>query len=84
MENIEANKELERKIKEFDELNRVITNGINWLADVEVKVAYIHPINEFMGFLNGFKQNVAAQKAAIVALLPKPVEPIEPKELITK
>lgn len=75
MENKEATTELERKIKEFDELNRVVSNGINWIADLEVKVAYIQPINEFLGFLTGFKANIAQQRAAVAGLLPKKEEP---------
>ena len=71
MENTQANAELERKLKEFEQLDRVISNGLNWLNDVEIKVADIVPINEFIGFLNGFKGNIAQQKATIAALLPK-------------
>ena len=66
----QSTNQLDKQIKELDELNRVISNGLNWLSDVEVKVAYIQPISEFIGFLNGFKGNVAKQREALVAVMP--------------
>ena len=71
---IESDIELSRKVKELEDLNRVLSNGLNWLADTDVKVAYIQPIAEFIGFLNGFKQNINQQQAALAAVAPKVVE----------
>lgn len=67
----QSNIELTRKLKELEELNRVLTNGLNWLADVEIKVAYIQPVQEFVGFLTGFKANIEQQRAALQAVTPK-------------
>lgn len=76
----QSNDQLSKQLKELDELMRVVTNGLNWLSDVEVKVAYIQPIAEFVSFLNGFKGNVEAQRKALQAAMPK-VE--EAKETLT-
>ena len=67
----QSTNQLDKQLKELDELNRVVSNGLNWLSDVEVKVAYIQPIGEFIGFLNGFKGNVEQQRAALAAVTPK-------------
>ena len=66
--------ELERKIKELTELSRVVSNGLNWLVDVEIKVAYIAPVNEFVSFLQGFKANISQQCEALKSALPKEVK----------
>lgn len=67
----QSDTELSRKLAELENLNRVLTNGINWCSDVEIKVAYIQPVSEFMGFLTGFKQNIEQQRAALAAVTPK-------------
>jgi len=61
--------ELNRKIKELDELMRVVTNGLNWLSELDVKIAYIQPISEFVGFLQGFKGNVEQQRKALAPIV---------------
>lgn len=63
--------ELNRKLKELEELSRVLSNGLNWLSDLEIKVAYIQPVSEFIGFLTGFKSNIEQQRAALQAVTPK-------------
>lgn len=68
--------ELNRKIKELDDLNRVLTNGLNWLSDVEIKVAYIQPVNEFIGFLQGFKGNIEQQRKALAPIVEEKKETI--------
>ena len=69
--------EISRKIKEQDDLIRVLSNGLNWLADVEIKVAYIQPVGEFIGFLNGLKANIEQQRAALQAVAPKEEAKVE-------
>lgn len=66
--------ELNRKIAELENLHRMLTNGLNWLSDVEIKVAYIQPVSEFVGFLTGFKANIEQQRAALQAVTPKKTE----------
>lgn len=75
----QAASELERKIKELTELDRVITNGINWISDLEVKVAYIGPVSEFVAFLQGFKANVAQQREVLKPLVEEKSEAIVPE-----
>ena len=70
--NVAATTELNRKLKELEDLTRVLSNGLNWLSDVEIKVAYIQPINEFVSFLTGFKANIEQQRAELAAVTPKP------------
>jgi hypothetical protein len=67
----QSTNQLDKQLKELDELNRVVSNGLNWLAELDVKVAYIQPVSEFIGFLNGFKGNVIKQREALVAVMPK-------------
>ena len=69
--NVTATTELQRKLKELEDLTRVLTNGLNWLSDVEIKVAYIQPINEFVSFLTGFKANIEQQQEALKGVMPK-------------
>lgn len=66
--------EINRKIKELTELERVVTNGLNWLAEVDVKIAYIHPVSQFVNFLQGFLANVQQQRKAIESVAPAPVD----------
>ena len=65
----QSTNQLDKQLKELDELNRVVSNGLNWLSDVEVTVAYIQPVSEFIGFLNGFKGNVIKQREALQAVV---------------
>jgi hypothetical protein len=74
----QSTNQLDKQLKELDELNRVVTNGLNWLADVEVKVAYIQPVQEFIDFLTGFKGNVAQQRAALASVAPAATPPVVP------
>lgn len=77
-----ATNELNRKIAELDNLNRVLSNGLNLLADIDIKIAHIQPVSEFIGFLQGFKNNIGQQKTALESALPKAVDttltPAEP------
>lgn len=66
--------ELKRKIEELNQLSRVVGNGIAYLNDQDVKIAYIQPVGEFLAFLTGFRQNVQQQKSALEAMLPKQEE----------
>ena len=67
----QSTNQLDKQLKELDETNRILTNGLNWLSDVEVKVAYIQPISEFIGLVNGIKGNVENQRKALVASIPE-------------
>ena len=70
--------QITKQIAELTELDRVVSNGLNWVSDIDVKVAYIKPVSEFVSFLQGFKANVAQQKTALENVLPKQEAKAEP------
>jgi hypothetical protein len=63
--------ELERKIKELDDVTRVLTNGLKLVTNSTIKVSDILPIQEFVGFLAGMQRNIAQQRTTLEAALPK-------------
>jgi len=78
----QSDNELKRKLAELESLNRVLSNGLNWLSDVEIKVAYIQPVSEFIGFLTGFKSNIEQQRAALAAIAPKANQAVSTEKVI--
>lgn len=62
---------LEQKIKELQNVHRLITNTVNLIGDVEIKGAYAGPVAEIQQWLEGFKQSVNTQMQALQAALPK-------------
>lgn len=78
MEQNNANSQLVKQIADLTNLDRLIGNTLNLLADIEIKGAYAGPVAEIQNWLTGFKSTIQAQKAALESALPKP-EPIEVK-----
>lgn len=62
---------IETKVKELENVNRLISNTLNLLSDVDIKGAYAGPVAEIQGWLTGFKSSVANQIEALKPMLPK-------------
>lgn len=76
-----ASTELETKIKELDEILRIIGNGLKLLASTSIKITDIVPVQEFVGFLDGLQRNIGQQKVTLQAAMPKEViTPVEEKK----
>lgn len=74
----EENKAIETKIKELENVNRLLNNTLNLINDVEIKGAYAGPVAEIQGWLTGFKASIHTQLEGFKAALPKPsVEPVK-------
>lgn len=76
----EVTKSVETKIAELTNVNRLVSNTLNLINDIEIKGAYAGPVAEIQGWLTGFKASVQTQIEVFQAALPKP-EVVETKEV---
>ncbi len=67
----QSNVVIETKIKELENVRRLVTNNINLINDSEFKGAYAGPVAEILGWLEGFKTSVNNQIEGFKAALPK-------------
>lgn len=72
MEQNNANNQLIKQIADLTNVDRLIGNTLNLIADIEIKGAYASPVAEIQNWLTSFKSTIQAQKAALEAALPKP------------
>lgn len=63
------------RLNELVNVNRIVTNGINLIADVSIKGAHAGPVAEFLNWLSGFSQSLTTQIKTLEATLPKTTEP---------
>lgn len=63
---------IETKIKELENVNRLVSNCISLINEMEIKGAYAGPVAEILGWLTGFKASVLTQTEAFKTALPKP------------
>lgn len=68
---------IETKVKELENVSRLINNTLNLISDSEFKGAYAGPVAEIQGWLTGFKSSVANQIEALKPMLPKTEAPKE-------
>lgn len=75
----EAN--IEARLKELHNVNRIVSNAINLINDVDIKGGYSGPVFEILGWLTGFSQSLTSQSKALEATLPKhePLKVVEPE-----
>ena len=66
--NAEAN--IQTRIAELTNVNRIVTNSINLINDVEIKGAHSGPVAEILGWLNGFSQSLTGQMKTLESSLP--------------
>lgn len=72
MSNAESN--IDARLKELNNVNRIITNAINLISDVEIKGAHCGAVVEILGWLSGFSQSLTGQMKTLEATLPKKEE----------
>jgi len=68
MSNAETN--IEARLKELSNVNRIITNAINLISDVDIKGGHAGAVVEILGWLTGFSQSLTGQMKALEATLP--------------
>lgn len=59
------------RIKELENVNRIVTNALNLINDVEIKGAHAGPVSEILGWLSGFSQSLTSQMKVLSDSLPK-------------
>lgn len=59
------------RLKELGNINRIIQNAVNLIADVEIKGGHAGAVAEILGWLTGFSQSLQSQMKALEATLPK-------------
>lgn len=67
----EQMKQIETRVKELENINRICGNAINLLNDMEVKGAYCKPVSEVLDWLAGLKTNIQTNIDQLKTLLPK-------------
>ena len=74
---VEAN--IQARLKELTNVNRIVTNAIHLINDVEIKGAHAQPVTEIIGWLTGFSHSLTGQVKTLEATLPKAPAKIDPK-----
>jgi len=69
----DGNKQIEKQLADLTNVDRLISNTLNLISDIEIKGAYAGPVKEIQDWLTGFKGNIATQISALKAVLPAPV-----------
>lgn len=62
------------RIAELTNVNRIVTNAINLINDVEIKGGHAGPVAEILGWLSGFSQSLTGQINTLESSLPKEEE----------
>lgn len=72
---------IKARITELGNVNRIVTNAINLINDVEIKGAHSGPVAEILGWLTGFSQSLTGQITTLQSSLPQP-EAVKPVEVV--
>lgn len=74
------------RIAELNNVNRIVSNAINLINDVEIKGGHAGPVAEILGWLTGFSQSLTGQMKTLSETLPKPepLKVVEPEAEIAK
>lgn len=75
-----AQSNIQARLAELNNVNRIVSNAINLINDVEIKGAHSGPVAEILGWLTGFSKSLTTQVTTLSDALPKP-EPVKPVEL---
>lgn len=62
---------IQTRLKELQNVARLIQNTINLIGDVEIKGAHVMPVAEILQWLDGFLKSVNTQVQSLEATLPK-------------
>lgn len=75
-----AETNIKARIAELSNVNRIVTNAINLINDVEIKGGHAGPVAEILGWLSGFSQSLTGQIKTLSDSLPKeePAKTVEP------
>ena len=74
-EQMERTKQIEARLADLKNVNRLASNTINLINDVEIKGAYAGPVVEIIQWIDGIKKAVQTQIDALEPLLPKAEAP---------
>lgn len=74
LDNQNASDNIEARLKELNNVARVIQNAINLIQDVEIKGGHAHAVAEILSWLTGFNQSLLAQVKTLEPIAPKVVE----------
>jgi len=70
-EQAERMKQIEARLADLKNVNRLASNAINLINDIEIKGAYAGPVLEIVQWIDGIKKAVQTQIDALEPLLPK-------------
>jgi hypothetical protein len=70
-EQVERTKQIETRLTDLKNVNRLASNAINLINDIEIKGAYAGPVLEIVQWIEGIKKAVQTQIDALEPLLPK-------------
>jgi len=62
---------IQTRIAELSNVNRIVTNTINLITDVDIKGGHAKPVAEILAWLDGFSKTLTTQVQALEATLPK-------------
>lgn len=79
---VEAN--TNARLNEIKNVNRIVSNAINLINDVDIKGAHAQPVTEILGWLIGFSQSLTAQMKTLESTLPKKEEDKKPELKVEK
>ena len=72
-----ASDNIEARLKELNNVARVIQNAINLIQDVEIKGGHSHAVAEILSWLTGFNQSLMSQIKTLEPVKPKVVEEVK-------
>lgn len=84
MSDNKAELNIKARVAELTNVNRIVSNAINLINDVEIKGGHAGPVAEILGWLTGFSQSLIGQITTLESSLPKaePVEAVKPVEAV--
>lgn len=71
MSDNKAETNIKARLVELNNVNRIVTNAINLINDVEIKGGHAGPVAEILGWLTGFSQSLTGQMTTLESSLPK-------------
>lgn len=74
-EQAEKQKQIEARLNDLKNVSRIATNAINLINDMEIKAAYIGPVQEILQWIDGIKKAVQQQVDALQPLVPQESKP---------
>ncbi len=79
---LESTSQIETKIKELENVKRLIGNTLSLINEMEVKGAYAAPVAEIQGWLTGFNTSIVSQIDTLRSTLPVEAPKVIEAELV--